>query len=227
MGAGRGCGKVGRTGVAWTRLRPQGRGGATRARRGDTALGAYPRLAEREGAAGPGASARRAHGGGPGGGRAERLAGAAGPPAPPRGRLAWCVCVLGLAALALRGPSGQQVGPGKWGRWDYLPRGLSHRLPFVGEEKTLTTIRATAPSLARGPRACPRLDGSCGRVQGQRRICCFFFLTTYRAHPGGGQSVHVLNGKQEGVALSVCPGPPGLGLLYRYGVCVVSLGSSW
>lgn len=35
-----------------------------------------------------------------------------------------------------------------------------------------------------------------------------------------GQSVHVLNGKQEGAALSVCPGPPRLRLLYRYGVCV-------
>lgn len=71
--------------------------------------------------------------------------------------------------------------------------------------------RGVAPGLHR-PRG---WSGRAGRVLG-------LLLRTGPQCPlrERGQGVHVLNGKQEGVALSVCPGPPRLRLLYRYGVCV-------
>lgn len=46
-------------------------------------------------------------------------------------------------------------------------------------------------------------------VGGEKRVSLLFLLVGALCPlPEGGESVHVLNGKQEGVAVRACPSPP-------------------
>lgn len=144
-----------------------------------------------------------AHGGRPAGGRAEHCGSErAGP-----GR--------GLGGEKACGATGK-------GRSPALAQDPSHRRrPLVreppGGPRASRGLSAERPGKSGGgPWCC-----CCGR----RRLshCCWAPF----AHPRREvKSVHVPNGKQEGVDL-LCPGPKGLRFLYRYGVCVASSGSSW
>lgn len=103
-------------------------------------------------------------------------------------------------------PPGQQVGAGSWGRGAAHGR-PSARRPFVGEERKSGEQLHESPLLGRDPAARPMAGGS--RGWSERRVKGLAFLIgSLCPLREGGQSVHVLNGKQEGVAQSVCPWPP-------------------
>lgn len=218
---GRGGGKVGRSGGRWAaapRTGPAGEG------RGRAAGGAGRRPGGRAGTGAAAARARRGALMAAARGRAGRSASRERPGPQRRRRAGWPRAgpFSGAPPRAPSSPTGQQVGAGMWGWGGGCWRGGPRPgRPFVGEQKSSVTISARAPSLAGGPRRRPRP----GRVPwlewGGRKGVWLLFLLTGPLYPlrEGGQSVHVLNGKQEGVALSVWPGPLRPRLLYRYGVC--------
>lgn len=120
-------GKVARTGGRADAARRTGPGGEGSGLRRAEGPGGTPSGGRARGAAagsGPLPGALMAAGLGEGG--PERLAGAAGPPAPPEGRLAGR---LGAPPGARRSPPGQQVWNRRWGRGAASGR----RSPFVGK----------------------------------------------------------------------------------------------